>query len=87
MKRTGREELIGVVIHICMGAAQGISLCSYLHLELGKCHVSLFIFYVFSPTKSENRRTGSASGWVGGGELASLGVVGGAMWWAKEVGG
>jgi hypothetical protein len=31
-------------------------LCSYLYLKLAKRHVSHFIFYVFSSTKSENRR-------------------------------
>jgi hypothetical protein len=56
VKRTGRGKSIGVVIHICMGTTQGNSLCSYLYLKLAKCHFSHFIFYVFSSTKSENRR-------------------------------
>jgi hypothetical protein len=32
------------------------SLCSYLYLKLATSHVFLFIFYLFSSTKSENRR-------------------------------
>jgi hypothetical protein len=56
VKRTERGESIGVVIHICMGTTQGNFLCSYLYLKLAKRHVSHFIFYVFSSTKSENRR-------------------------------
>jgi hypothetical protein len=56
VKRTGRGKAIGAVIHICMEATQGNSLCSYLYLRLAKCHVSSFIYYVFSATKFENRR-------------------------------
>jgi hypothetical protein len=56
MKRTGRGESTGAVIHICMGTTQGNSLCSYLYLRLAKCHVSHFIFYIFSSTKLGNRR-------------------------------
>jgi hypothetical protein len=49
-----------------------------LHLKPEKCHVSLFIFYVFSSTKLE-KRTGSAGGGCGGGtgrrrEVAGRGV-------------
>jgi hypothetical protein len=32
VKRTGRGESIGVVVHICMGTTQGNSPCSYLYL-------------------------------------------------------
>jgi hypothetical protein len=56
MKRTRRGESTGAVIHICMGTKQGNCLCSYLYLKLAKHHVSPFIFFVFSSTKSENRR-------------------------------
>jgi hypothetical protein len=55
MKKTGRGESIEAKIHICMGTKQGNFLCSYLYLKLAKCHVSCFIYYVFSSTKSENR--------------------------------
>jgi hypothetical protein len=68
VKRTGRDEPFGVVIHICMEITQGITLCSYLYLKLSKCHVSPFIFYVFSSTKSKNRRVEKVlPGWEGGG--------------------
>jgi hypothetical protein len=40
VKRTGRDEPVGVVIHICMETTQGISLCSYLYLKLGKKRVT-----------------------------------------------
>jgi hypothetical protein len=41
---------------ISMEISQGISLCSYLYLKQQKCLVFLCIFYLFSSTKSENRR-------------------------------
>jgi hypothetical protein len=70
VKRTGRSESIGVVIYICMGTTQGNSLFSYLYLKLAKHHVSCFIFYVFSSTKSENRRCSRR--WVGTGVRAKV---------------
>jgi hypothetical protein len=36
VKRSGRDEPIQVVIHICMEAMLGIPLYSYLYLELAK---------------------------------------------------
>jgi hypothetical protein len=68
VKRTGRDEPVWVVMHICMEIVQRNSLCSYLYLEVAKLHVSHFIFYVFSSTKLENRRAeqvlqGGASYW------------------------
>jgi hypothetical protein len=65
VKRTGRGESIGAVTHICIETTQGISLCSYLYV---KHHVCLFIFYVFSSTKLENRRMEQVL-WVRGGAL------------------
>jgi hypothetical protein len=41
------------MIHTYMEISQGKPLCNYLYLKL-KC--VLFIFSLFSPTKSENRR-------------------------------
>jgi hypothetical protein len=40
VKRSGTDELIGVVIHMCMEAVLGISLCNYVYLKLTKkvCH-------------------------------------------------
>jgi hypothetical protein len=55
-KTSGRDESIRVVIHMCMETTQGISLYSDLYLNLAKHHAFLFILYVFSSTKSENKR-------------------------------
>jgi hypothetical protein len=48
MKKNRGHEPIGVIIHIYIGN----SLCSYLYLQQ-KCHI---FFFLFSSTKSENRR-------------------------------
>jgi hypothetical protein len=64
VKKTGRDEPVGVVIHTCMETTQGNSLC--LYLKLAKHHVPLFIFYVFSSTKSENRRAEQVLWWGDG---------------------
>jgi hypothetical protein len=56
VKRSGRDGLMWVIIHKCMETTQGISLYSYLYLKLEKNTVFLIIFYVFSSTKSENKR-------------------------------
>jgi hypothetical protein len=45
VKRTGRGESVGIVIHICMGTTRGNALCSYLYLKLAK--PSCFSFYLF----------------------------------------
>jgi hypothetical protein len=73
-EETGRDEPVGVVIHICMGTTQGSSPCNYLYLNLAKMASFSFIFYAFSFTKSENRRaeqvlvgvSTSERGWVAG---------------------
>jgi hypothetical protein len=59
------------VIHMCMETTQGISLYSYLHLKLQKYHVFLIIFYVFSSTKSENKRVEQVLPGGGGREVGS----------------
>jgi hypothetical protein len=74
VKRTRRDEPIGVTTHICMERTQGNSLCRYLYLKLEKCHVSLFIFYIFSSTKSENRFFPGLYGTGGKGKVARIGV-------------
>jgi hypothetical protein len=60
------------VIHMCVEATQGISLYSYLYLKLEKMPRILFSFYVFSSTKSENKKAEEfqpgGRWWVGGGE-------------------
>jgi hypothetical protein len=45
-----------VAIHKCVEAMLRIFLYSYLYLKLQKHYVFLIISYVFSPTKSENKR-------------------------------
>jgi hypothetical protein len=75
MKRTGRDEPIGIVIQICMERTQGNSLCSYLYLKLAK--ILYFCFYLlcfFSSTKSEKLFC------VGRG----LAPVGGVRWHGKR---
>jgi hypothetical protein len=44
VKRTSRDEPIGIVMHICMETTQGNSLCSYLYLKLAK--ISCFSYYL-----------------------------------------
>jgi hypothetical protein len=41
----GREST-GAIIHTCMGTSQGNSLYSYFYLNVAKCHISCFIFYL-----------------------------------------
>jgi hypothetical protein len=61
-KRSDREEPMWVVIHKCMEAMLRISLYSYFYLKLAKNNVFLVICYVFSATKSENKRARSVGG-------------------------
>jgi hypothetical protein len=64
VKRTGRDEPIGVVIHICMETTQGIYLCSYLYLKLAK--IPFFTYYhlcfFFYKIGEQEGGTGSAHG-------------------------
>jgi hypothetical protein len=62
VKRSGRDEPIGVAIHMCMETTQGNSLCSYIYLKVAKHHVSLFIFYVFFFYKIGEQEGGTGSG-------------------------
>jgi hypothetical protein len=59
VKRSGRDEPMWVAIYKCMEAMLGISLYSYLYLKLAKT-ICLVISYVFSSTKFEKKRRGSA---------------------------
>jgi hypothetical protein len=45
-----------IEIHMCTEATLGISLYSYLYLKLAKMLCLSYYFYVFSSTKSENKR-------------------------------
>jgi hypothetical protein len=83
VKRTGRDEPVGVVIHICMETAQGSSLPLQLSLsQTSKNTMCLLSFMLFSSTKSENRRAEQVLGMVrvvdtgGRREVAGKGVGG-----------
>jgi hypothetical protein len=58
VKRSGRDEPMGVAIHKCMEAMLGISLHSHLYLKLAKPCFSYYLlcFCLFASTKSENKR-------------------------------
>jgi hypothetical protein len=61
VKRSGRDEPIWVVIHMCMEAMLGISLYSYLYLKLAKtlCF-TYYHFCLFFNKIGEEGKTGSA---------------------------
>jgi hypothetical protein len=65
VKRSGRDEPVWVVIHMCREATLGISLYRYPYLKLAKHYVFL-ILNGFSSTKSENKRAEQVL-WKGGG--------------------
>jgi hypothetical protein len=51
VKRSGRDEPMWVVIHICMEAMIGISLYNYLYLKLAKMLSFMLSLIFFSSTK------------------------------------
>jgi hypothetical protein len=53
MKKNREDEPIEVIIHIYMEISQGNSLCSYIYKQ---AKTSFFSFFLFSSTKSENKR-------------------------------
>jgi hypothetical protein len=55
MQKIRGDESTGVKIHIYMETPQGNSLCNYFYLKQEK-NVFFFSFFLFSSTKSENRR-------------------------------
>jgi hypothetical protein len=59
VKRSGRDEPIKVVIHMCMKETLRISLYSYLYLTLAKMLCLFYYLYVFSSTKLEKRTSPS----------------------------
>jgi hypothetical protein len=56
MKRSGRDEPIWVVIHLCMEAMLGISLYSYLYLKLTSKNAMSFILYLMLPLQQNQRK-------------------------------
>jgi hypothetical protein len=61
VKRSGRDEPVWVVIHICMETTQGISLYSYLYLRLAEmlCFSYYLLSFFFNKTRKQEGRTGS----------------------------
>jgi hypothetical protein len=55
MEKIRGNKPIRVLINTYIDISQGNSLCNYLYLKL-KWHVFCFIFHLFSPIKSENRK-------------------------------
>jgi hypothetical protein len=72
VKRSGRDEPIWVVIHICILTTLGISLYSYFYLKLAKTMFFLLSLMFFSSTKSENKRAEQVLPERGWGKVAPL---------------
>jgi hypothetical protein len=75
VKRSGRDESMWVVIHMCMEAMIGISPYSYLYLKLAKmsCLSYYYLLCFLFNTIGEEGRTGSAwkrGGWGQEGKVA-----------------
>jgi hypothetical protein len=64
-KRSGRDEPVWVVIHMCMEATLGISLYSYLYLTLAKtlCLSYYLLSFLFNKIGEQEGRTGSSLKW------------------------
>jgi hypothetical protein len=64
VERSGKDEPIWVVIHMCMEAMLGISLYSYLYLKVAKmlCFSYYLLCFLFNKIGEEGR-TGSALKW------------------------
>jgi hypothetical protein len=77
VKRTGRDEPIWFVIHICMETTKRIFLYSYFSLKLAKtpCFSYLLCFFFYKIREQEG---GTGSIWRWGGEgLLGVGKVAG----------
>jgi hypothetical protein len=69
VKRSGRDEPMWVVIHMCMEAMLGVSLYGYLYLKLAKtlCLSYYILCFLFNKIREQEGRTGSAWKGVWGG--------------------
>jgi hypothetical protein len=69
VKRSGRDEPVWVVIHMCMEETLGISLYSYLYFKLAKtlCLSYYFLCFLFNKIGEQEGRTCSAQNWGTGG--------------------
>jgi hypothetical protein len=65
VRRSGRDKLVWVVIHMCMEAMLGISLCSYFYFKLAKtlCFSYYLLCLLFNKIREQEDRTGSAWKW------------------------
>jgi hypothetical protein len=65
VKRSGRDEPIWVVIHICIVTTLGLSLYNYLYLKLAKtlCFSYYLLSFLFNKFGDQEVRTHSAWKW------------------------
>jgi hypothetical protein len=70
VKRSGTDEPMWVVIHICMKATLGISLYSSPYLKLAKTLRFSYYLLSFLFNKIEEQEGGTGSAWKGEGEMA-----------------
>jgi hypothetical protein len=80
VKRSGRDEPMCVVMHMCMEAMLGISLYSYLYFKIAKMVCLSYYLFCFLFNKiGEEERTGSPWKREGSGEEGRSGEQGGEM--------
>jgi hypothetical protein len=63
VKRTGRDEPVWVVMHICMETTQGISFYSYLYLKLAKTPCFSYYLLCFFFYKIREQKGGRDYAW------------------------
>jgi hypothetical protein len=63
VKRSGRDEPMWVVIHMCMEAMLGISLYSYLYLKLAKMLCLSYYLFCFLFNKTGEQEGGTGCAW------------------------
>jgi hypothetical protein len=73
VKRSGGDESIRVLIYMRIETMLGISLYSYLYLNLQQHYVFLIIAYVYFSTKLEKRAEQVLPGFGGGGGVGGPG--------------
>jgi hypothetical protein len=56
VKRSGRDEPVGVVMHKCVETTKGIYLYKYLYLKLAKTPCFSYYLYAFSFKKLAKKR-------------------------------
>jgi hypothetical protein len=69
VKRSGIDEAIWVVTHICIVITQGISLYSYLYLKQAKTYYLLCFLF----NKIGEQEGGTGSSWRGWGDEGGVG--------------